>query len=596
MQREFKGIGVSPGIAIGSAYIAGGLREEVPEYEIADPEAELHRLGVARDATRADLERLYRRTEAELGRQHAEILNAHLMLLDDVTIVEELEKRVRTKRRNSEALVMELTRENVELLEGSEDPMLRERRDDILDVSDRIIRHLMNDERAALRDLEDPVVVVGSSIPPSEMVSVNLKSVLGLALDHGGATSHTALLARALGVPAVMGLEELGNHVAEGVTLIVDGGAGLVIAEPDAATIARYRSIREAQESDRRRFRRTCGEGPCKTRDGVPIEAMANVALPIEVTPDLRHVAEGIGLYRTEFLFLNRGTLPSEEEQYEAYRQAVEAMDGMPVTIRTMDIGGDKFITALGRPREENPQLGWRALRFCLARPEIFKTQLRAVLRASSHGPVRMMFPMVSGLSELREARAVLDEVRAEFDRKGAPYDRDMPVGIMIEIPSAVAIADMLARECDFFSIGTNDLIQYTLAVDRGNEDVANLYQPAHPAVLRMIRDAAAAAERADIPCEVCGEMASAARYTELLLGLGVRGLSMSAFALPRVRTLISRTTLKDARALAARALETALPEDIEAEAKERADRLLAEDADSDAPFAMEDRHAAPAP
>jgi len=591
VHQEFKGIGVSPGIAIGPAYVSGGLREEVPDYEIADPEAELHRLGLARDATRSDLDKLYRRTEAELGKQHAEILNAHLMLLDDAVIVEELEKRVRGKRRNSEALVMELTRENVALLDGADDPVMRERRDDILDVSDRIIRHLMNDERAALRDLDQPVVVIGPSIPPSEMASINRNTVLGLALDHGGATSHTALLAQALGVPAVMGLEALGSRVREGDTLIVDGGSGVVIAHPDAETIARYEAKRTAQELDRRRFELTCGAGPCKTRDGVPIEALANVALPMEITPALQAVAEGIGLYRTEFLFLNRGTLPDEEEQYAAYRHAVEAMGGAPVTIRTMDIGGDKFITALGRPREENPQLGWRALRFCLDRPEIFKTQLRAVLRASNHGPVRLMFPMVSGLRELRQARAVLDEVRAEFDAKAQPYDRALPVGVMIEIPSAVAIADMLAKECAFFSIGTNDLIQYTLAVDRGNEDVANLYQPAHPAVLRMIRDTAAAAADAGIPCEVCGEMASGARYTELLLGLGVRGLSMSAFALPRVRTLIARTTLKEARALAEQALNMPLGEEIEALAAERSERLLAEDV---TPCPMEDPHAAP--
>lgn len=565
MQREFRGNPVSPGIAIAPALVVGALRRDAPDYEILDADEEIARLTAARIATREDLQRLYRKTAMEIGEQHAEIFNAHLLLLDDVEIVQELEARIRRERRNAEAVIMDVTAVNVALLDGIDDPVFRERREDLLDVADRLVRQLLNESRISLRELDSPVIIAGETLPPSETASMNLSAVRGIALDTGGATSHTAILARALGIPAVMGLEDLSEHIGQETPLIIDGEHGIVIANPAAETVARYEAASRKLKLERAQFESAAGTGPCHTADGHEVGILANVALPLEVTPKLRESALGIGLYRTEFLYLNRGTLPSEEEQYEAYRSAVDAMYPLPVTIRTMDIGGDKFIAELGRAREENPQLGWRALRFCLSRHDIFKTQLRAILRASVRGNLQVMFPMVGGLGELREARRILNEVRAEFDAAGQAYDHAMRVGIMIEIPAAVSIAPMLAKECDFFSIGTNDLIQYTLAVDRGNEHIAHLYQPAHPAVLRMIEATATAAREAGLSCSVCGEMASEPRFAPLLIGLGIRSLSMSAFALPEVRALVGVMHLDEACALARQALSLGTAEEVEA-------------------------------
>lgn len=565
MEREFHGIAVSPGIAIAPALVAGGLRREAPEYEVADTEEEVARFTAARDATRADLERLYRKTAAELGADHASIFSAHLMLLDDIATVEEVESRIRREGRNAESVVLDVTTFNIALLNGTNDPALRERVEDLADVADRLLRHLLNEARLDLRDISDPVIVVGEALPPSQAASMNLAAVRGIALDTGGTTSHTAILARALGIPAVMGLEDFTAHVGHDTPVIVDGGRGVAITNPRPETLAAYREAQARLIEERAALESAAGTGPCRTLDGVEIEILANVALPLEVSPRLKDGARGIGLYRTEFLYLNRGALPSEDEQYEAYRTAAAAMHPLPVTIRTMDIGGDKFVSEMGRAIEENPQLGWRALRFCLDRQDVFKTQLRAILRASTMGNVSVMFPMVGGLKELREARRILREVCAECDAAGIAYDRRMRVGAMVEIPSAVVIAPMLARECDFFSIGTNDLIQYTLAVDRGNEHIAQLYQPTHPAVLRMIQMTAAAAREARIPCTVCGEMASEPRYTALLAGLGIQSLSMSGFVLPQVRARINSMRMDDALALAERALTLTTAEEIDA-------------------------------
>ena len=564
MQREFRGIAVSPGIAMAPALVVGGLRREVPEYEVTNANEEIARLTEARDATRKELERLYRKTAKEIGEQHAGIFNAHLLLLDDFAIVQDVESRIRKDNRNAEAVVMEVTAINAALLGSVDDPVLRERKEDLLDVADRLVRQLLNEARPSLKDLTEPVIVAGETLPPSETASMNFSAVKGIALDTGGPTSHTAILARALGIPAVMGLGTLIEHIGQDSPLIIDGGRGLVIVNPTPETVETYQRAAESLHAERAAQESAAGTGPCVTADGVEIGIHANIALPLEVTPKLRDAARGIGLYRTEFLYLNRGSLPSEDEQYEAYHAAAESMHPLPVTIRTMDIGGDKFVAQLGRAREENPQLGWRALRFCLDRHDIFKTQLRAILRASTLGNVRVMFPMVGGLLELREARKILAEVRDEFDAAGHAYDHKMPVGVMIEIPAAVTIACLLARECDFFSIGTNDLIQYTLAVDRGNENIAHLYQPVHPAVLRMIRDTASAANAAGLPCSVCGEMASEPPYAPLLIGLGIRNLSMSAFALPLMRALLSVLRLDEAEALAAQALSLGTAEEIE--------------------------------
>lgn len=563
MEITLQGIGVSPGIAIGPALLFNVGRFDVPKYRIADPDAELARLHRAMEATRAYLLELHRKTADELGQSHADIFNAHLMLLDDVTMRDEVSARVREECLNVEYVLQEFIQRYVRVLESAVDPQFRERAADFVDVGDRILRSLLDAERPNIRDLAQPSVIVTHDLSPSDTATMDLDDVLGVALDSGGVTSHTAILARALELPAVVGLSQAAGKVENGDTVIVDGAAGIFIVRPGAETLQHYREAQLSLEIQREEIVRAGGQGPATTLDGVQIPVLANIELPVEIPHGIKAHAQGVGLYRTEYLFLNRSTLPDEEEQYRNYREVADALYPNPVTLRTIDVGGDKLVQHIQMLREENPQLGWRAVRFCLARPDIFKVQLRALLRASVAGNVQIMFPMISGLEELRQAKAILSEVMDELAAKGIDFDPAVKVGSMIEIPSAVAITDLLARECDFFSIGTNDLIQYSLAVDRGNEKIAHLYQPAHPAVLRMIKRTADSAAAAGIPCALCGEMAGDALYTEVLLGLGVTSLSMSAVAVPVVRAEIAHMRMDDARALAQRVVEMGAIADI---------------------------------
>jgi phosphoenolpyruvate-protein phosphotransferase (PTS system enzyme I) len=565
METRLQGIGVSPGIAIGPALVFDVDQYEVPQYEINDVEKEIRRLDNAIEATRQDLTRLYHHTAAELGQNQAGIFNAHLMMLDDPSVHEDANERIRAKEGNAEYVLHRLTQRYIRTLGTAEDPRFRERAADLLDVMDRVTRYLMNEERPDLSCIESPAVIVAHDLSPSDTATMNLDCALALAVDSGSATSHAAILARALAVPAVMGLERISGHVAPGSMMIIDGARGLVILRPTEETLQEYQTLQRRQRHARKALEAAVKSGPCFTRDKIEIPTQANIELPIEIASCLNAKAQGIGLYRTEYLFLNRNTLPSEEEQYHSYIEAASAMNPLPVTLRTIDIGGDKFVSHLQISKEDNPQLGWRAVRFCLERPDIFKTQLRALLRASVHGNVEIMFPMISGVDELRRVKAVLQEVRVSLDEENIAYDKDVRVGAMVEVPSAVALAEMLAEECDFFSIGTNDLIQYSLAVDRVNEKIAHLYEPAHPAVLRMIRWTARAAENAKIPCRLCGEMAGDPLFTELLLGLGVRSLSMSSVSLPLIRSEITYTHMKEARHLAEQALALKTAKEVNA-------------------------------
>ena len=588
MEHTHRGTGVSPGIAIGPALLFNVERCDVPRYKIADTEAELARLDRAIEATRADLNLLYRRTASELSKTHADIFNVHLMLLDDVAIRDELAQRIPQEKLNAEHILNDLAQRYAKVLESVEEPQFRERTADLLDVVDRVLRHLLEAERPDLKELTEPSVIIAHNLSPSDTASMKIENTLGLAMDLGTATSHTAILARALEIPAVVGLRHLSSAIKSGETVIVDGSEGLVIIRPTEATLARYRIARKQFEKKTKALEQAVGTSPSKTLDGVEIPTQANVELPFEITHSVKTRAQGIGLYRTEYLFLDRDSLPTEEEQYESYAAVVKAMNPFPVTLRTIDIGGDKFVAHLQISKEENPQLGWRAVRFCLQRPDIFKTQLRAMLRASIHGPVEIMFPMISGVEEYRQVRKILDEVREDLRRCGIPFRRDLKVGTMIEVPSAVTLTDLLAKECDFFSIGTNDLIQYSLAVDRANEKIAHLYEPAHPAVMRMIRWTANAARAAGIPCRICGEMAGDPLYTEILLGLGVTSLSMAPVSIPAVRAEIAHTHLREARDLARHVLKLATCAEVRAllyerfESKGAADAYLSQAAAAD--------------
>jgi len=550
-----RGIGVSPGIGIGPALPFDVHTLEVPRYPIDDVTAEMHRFQAAVETVRKDLRRLHKQTVHAIGERHGEIFTAHLMLLDDVAMHEEIEARLGKERLNVEFLLNDLIARYAKVMKTIEDPRFRERTNDLLDVGNRILGKLLNYERASLERIHPPSIVVAHDLSPSDTANIDVPNALAIATDVGGPTSHTAILARALEIPAVVGLRYIGAHVKPGDTIIVDGATGYAIVRPEPGTLAEYAEEKERAERRRHALLQVEDKRGCVTLDGQEVPLLANIELPVELASCLRAKAHGVGLYRTEYLFLNQNTLPTEEEQYHAYAQAAAALNPLPVTLRTLDLGGDKLASSLQLSPELNPQLGWRAIRFCLERPDIFKAQLRAILRASIHGNVQILFPLISGVEEIRRIKQILEEVRADLADRNVPFRKDIPIGSMIEVPSAVIVADVLARECNFFSIGTNDLIQYSLAVDRVNEKIAHLYEPAHPAIVRMLRDTIRAAKAAGIPCSLCGEMAGDPLFTELLIGLGIDSLSMSSVAIPAVHAEIANTSLPMAKRLANRVL-----------------------------------------
>jgi phosphotransferase system enzyme I (PtsI) len=573
VEIAIRGIGVSPGIAIGPALTFGVQTLDIPKYEIEDSEAEFQRFEEAVAAARSELRRLHAQTARELGLSHADIFKAHLMLLDDVTFREEVEVRLRTEKVNVEYIVDSWIARQTQALNKVPDPRFRERINDLLDVGNRVLGKLLNTQLDNLGSLDEPSVIVAHDLSPSDTANLDTRNTLGIATDVSGPTSHTAILARALEIPAVVGLRHVGLHVVRGDTIIIDGTNGFVFVRPDASTIEEFTREKKRQDAQRLALLHAEEEAPNQTLDGHPVLLQANIELPVEIQHGIRVKAQGVGLYRTEYLFLNSPVLPTEDQQYEAYVTVAQALPGYPVTLRTLDIGGDKFASHLQIAEEINPQLGWRAIRFCLERPDIFKAQLRAMLRASVVGNVQIMFPLISGLDELREVKLVVEDVKEDLRRRQVPFDEKVKIGSMIEVPSAVIIADRLAEECDFFSIGTNDLIQYSLAVDRVNEKIAHLYEPAHPAVLRMIHQTVQAAKAAGIPCGICGEMAGDPLFTELLIGLGVDSFSMSAVAVPAVRAEVGNTRLDSAREFAAAILQMGAVKDIRQLLKERAER-----------------------
>lgn len=555
VEIALRGIGVSPGIAIGPALAFDVQSLDIPKYAITDTAAEIKRFDVAVEGAREELKHLHEETAQEIGERHAAIFKAHLMMLDDVTMRQEIRDRLKDEGLNVEYLLDDLVARYTRTLKTVDDSRFRERTADLVDVSTRILGKLLNTELKNVAHLRRPCIVVAHDLSPSETANIDIANALGLVTDLGGPTSHTAILARALEIPAVVGLKYAGVHVTPGDTLIVDGANGFVVIRPTEATLAEFTAEKHRVDEQRQTMLLAEKNRASITLDGAEVPLYSNIELPVEVSHSLKVGTQGVGLYRTEYLFLNRNSLPSEDEQFSAYSQVAAALNPMPVTLRTLDLGGDKFASHLQLADEINPQLGWRAIRFCLERPDVFKAQLRAMLRASIHGNVQIMFPLISGVEELRRVRQVYEEVRADLEARGVPFDKNVKIGTMIEVPSAVMVADHLAKECDFFSIGTNDLIQYSLAVDRVNEKIAHMYEPAHPAILRMILRTAEMAKQAGIPCSICGEMAGDPLFTEILLGLGIVSLSMSSVAIPSVRSEINNIRLPLARRFAKRVL-----------------------------------------
>ena len=545
-----KGIAVSPGVVIKDAFILESEGYRIPRHLIKEDEIpkEISRLEEATTAAWKEIEKLENRVSENLGSQIASIFATHKLMLQDELLLREFSKKVEEHKFSAEYAVSLVLRVYIKKFETVDDPYLSARVADIYDIEKRLLRNLLGEKREELKNLTKEVVVVAHDLSPSQIASLDTTKVRGFVTDLGSRNSHAAIVARALGIPAVVGLETATVDIFGGDRIIIDGNRGDVIVRPDETTIKEYQLIEKDFHVFEERITSELKDLPAVTLDGREISILGNIEFPRDIIPNLNQGATGIGLYRTEFLFLGSNESPTEEEHFKAYAQAVQELGGKPLIIRTVDLGGDKFFPANSNT-ELNPFLGCRSIRYCLEHPDIFKTQLRAILRASALGNAKIMFPLISSLQELRKAKDIVKEVMEELNQKGIDFDEKIEIGIMIEVPSAAMVADDLAKEVDFFSIGTNDLIQYTMAVDRGNEKVAHLYSPAHPAILKLLRMAITAAEENNIKIGICGEMGGEVEYTILLLGLGLREFSVApAMIIPEVKKIIRSVTYERAK------------------------------------------------
>jgi len=554
--ETIKGIAVSPGVAIGPAYVTGRQQYVIPEESVGagDVEREVRRVSQAIGAASQDILNLKNRLSGTPVDKYSAILDAHLAILNDERLFDAISRRIREHGFSAEHAVSKVLSEYAQTLESVDDVYLSQRATDIYDIQDRLLTAFMGKPDRGVTHFARPVVIVAHDLTPSETLALDREKVLGFATDAGGSTSHTAIVAKALSIPAVAGLGRASVAVAGGDTVIVDGDKGLLIVNPDPGVLERYHAS-QVEHAATGTGLGILKEVAADTTDGRHISLLGNIELPAEIGAALDHGAEGIGLFRTEFLFMQAGHEPSEEEQYAAYCNAARALGPRPLVIRTFDLGGEKLAGGLRHHQERNPSLGCRSIRFSFENPAIFRTQLRAILRCGIHGDVRLLLPMIASVEEVRRAKAYIAEVKDELKSEGIPYVDNMPVGIMVEVPSVAIAPDAFAKEVDFFSIGTNDLIQYTVAVERVNEHVAWLFTPAHPAILRLIKNVVTAAEAAKIPVSLCGEMGSDPVFTVYLVGVGIQELSVAPPALPRIKRLIRLLSYQDARRIADKAL-----------------------------------------
>ncbi|NOZ40085.1 MAG: phosphoenolpyruvate--protein phosphotransferase [Planctomycetes bacterium] len=576
--ERLQGIAVSPGIAIGEALVLDNEGFRIPRRFLPRDavEEELERLNLAFDAAVAEVEHNRQQVAEQLGDDYAAIFSAHLQMLRDPRLHEEIEEMIRTRHYSPEYAVSRALRRYAKVFQSLEGQYMAERANDIFDIEKRILRNLLGRSREELAQVLSPVLVLAHNLTPSETANLNPQFALGMVTEIGGPGSHTAIVAEGLGIPAVVGVGPFLTDVSGGDTVIIDGDQGQIVLHPDEETLARYRHEVEEQRHLAVKLG-TLRELPAETKDGQSIQLLANIEFPYEVKQCKERGADGIGLYRTEFLYLGRDDDPSEETHFESYSSVVQAMKDMPVVMRTLDLGADKMRSLPNPEDERNPFLGLRSIRLALRNRDLFRIQLRAILRASALGEIRIMFPLISTIMELRQARMVLADAMEDLEEAGVPFDRDLKVGMMVEVPSAVMMMDRFVEEVDFFSIGTNDLIQYCLAVDRSNKDVANLYTAADPAVIRMIDMAIKAANKANVPISMCGQMCGDPMYTMLLLGLGLRSLSVTPAAVPEIKRVCRSVTIEKCEQVAARVRTLESARDIKTYLREKLSKVFPE-------------------
>lgn len=563
MSKLIKGIAASDGVAIAKAYLLVEPDLTFDKNEkVTDVEGEVAKFNSAIEASKVELTKIRNNAEVQLGADKAAIFDAHLLVLDDPELIQPIQDKIKNENANAATALTDVTTQFVTIFESMDNEYMKERAADIRDVSKRVLSHILGVELPNPSMIDESVVIVGNDLTPSDTAQLNKEFVQGFATNIGGRTSHSAIMSRSLEIPAIVGTKSITQEVKQGDMIIVDGLNGDVIVNPTEDELIAYQDKRECYFADKKELQKL-RDADTVTVDGVHAELAANIGTPNDLPGVIENGAQGIGLYRTEFLYMGRDQMPTEEEQFEVYKEVLEAMDGKRVVVRTLDIGGDKELSYLNLPEEMNPFLGYRAIRLCLAQQDIFRPQLRALLRASVYGKLNIMFPMVATINEFREAKAILLEEKENLKNEGHDISDDIELGIMVEIPATAALADVFAKEVDFFSIGTNDLIQYTLAADRMSERVSYLYQPYNPSILRLVKQVIEASHKEGKWTGMCGEMAGDETAIPLLLGLGLDEFSMSATSILKARRQINGLSKNEMTELANRAVDCATQEEV---------------------------------
>lgn len=563
MSKLIKGIAASDGVAIAKAYLLVEPDLTFDKNEkVTDVEGEVAKFNNAIEASKVELTKIRNNADVQLGADKAAIFDAHLLVLDDPELIQPIQDKIKNENANAASALTDVTTQFVTIFESMDNEYMKERAADIRDVSKRVLSHILGVELPNPSMIDESVVIVGNDLTPSDTAQLNKEFVQGFATNIGGRTSHSAIMSRSLEIPAIVGTKSITQEVKQGDMIIVDGLNGDVIVNPTEDELIAYQDKRERYFADKKELQKL-RDADTVTVDGVHAELAANIGTPNDLPGVIENGAQGIGLYRTEFLYMGRDQMPTEEEQFEAYKEVLEAMDGKRVVVRTLDIGGDKELSYLNLPEEMNPFLGYRAIRLCLAQQDIFRPQLRALLRASVYGKLNIMFPMVATINEFREAKAILLEEKENLKNEGHDISDDIELGIMVEIPATAALADVFAKEVDFFSIGTNDLIQYTLAADRMSERVSYLYQPYNPSILRLVKQVIEASHKEGKWTGMCGEMAGDETAIPLLLGLGLDEFSMSATSILKARRQINGLSKNEMTELANRAVDCATQEEV---------------------------------